>query len=240
MAKLSAQWRGFVPAIGFGVVIAALCMAAFGWLNTDLKTIGGDLIVGIRSYLGINEQVMVAPPPRVEIYHAPAAGEGIGSPGTAFLPKPVRSGSLANHAKRGAVIGTPKLIDANTFVMNGQRMRFWGVDAPDLDQVCVQSGQEWLCGKAAMMALAGFLLNQDIACYEKGRSPSGTIYSQCFVGDIDVNGWLARNGWAVALRDRTLSYVSRESQAKFERLGVWREGLTEEPAVWRRVKGRSE
>lgn len=234
MAKIGGQWRGFVPAIGLACVTAAVVMAGLGWLDRDLATIGRDVLRGARAYLQVDDHQQMAPPVRADIYiqtgRNPLDADGLTLPSMGGQANEDRI--LANHQARGALVGRASISDGDTLTINGEAVHLWGIDAPELLQNCARSGR-WNCGEHAKVELAEFIGDHRIACYNKGRDADGRMDAQCFLGNIDINGWLAREGWAFAVRDKTLEYVSRESMAKMKRMGIWRDTAVEAPWEWR-------
>jgi hypothetical protein len=51
--------------------------------------------------------------------------------------------------------------------------------------------------------------------------------------DTDLNGWMVRQGWAVAYRRYSMDYVEAENAAQQARAGIWI-GRFIDPASWRR------
>ena len=235
-AVVQAQWRGFVKAIAIACLMGGVAMWSLGWLDRDVKTVGGDLLSGIRKYLGVTDSSALAPAPdRPEIYFStgqapielPAVG-GIHSGATG------EDATTAEHSVRGAQVGRVEVLDGNTLVMRGQRIRLWGIDSPEKAQPCTKNGQRWMCGQDAALALEDRINKRLVACYEKGLDEKGRMMGQCFIGHIDLNGWLARYGWALSYRPATTMYNSRESMARFQRIGIWRDGGMEAPWEWRK------
>ncbi len=56
----------------------------------------------------------------------------------------------------------------------------------------------------------------------------------CYIQKQDINGWLVKNGYAVAYRKYSKRYVLQEQYAKKNKLGLWR-GKFLEPEKWRRI-----
>ncbi|MBZ0134525.1 MAG: hypothetical protein K8D98_01215, partial [Rhodanobacter sp.] len=142
MAKIAGQWRGFVPALVISCAFAGFVMAALGWLDRDLGTIGSDLLHGARRFLQVDEQRQASPPPAYDIYaHAAPSGTS-GDSLLSVLDTPNNEErALANHADRGAMVGRPVVADGNRLTLNGVPLRLWGVDAPELLQRCSVPGQ---------------------------------------------------------------------------------------------------
>jgi endonuclease YncB( thermonuclease family) len=56
----------------------------------------------------------------------------------------------ASPAFSGEISGTPRIVDGDTVVIGQTKIRLFGIDAPETDQVCLDAkGQKWACGIAA-------------------------------------------------------------------------------------------
>ena len=64
--------------------------------------------------------------------------------------------------------GKAKIIDGDTIQIGDNRIRLYGIDAPELKQVCKINGRNWMCGEEAAMALAYEMANHWISCITKG------------------------------------------------------------------------
>ena len=72
-----------------------------------------------------------------------------------------------------------------------------------------------------------------VRCEQRDVDRYGRIVAVCRLGGEDLNGWLVRNGYAVAYRRYSLDYVSAEDKARSERRGLWAGEFTL-PWLWRR------
>ena len=53
------------------------------------------------------------------------------------------------------IVGVASVIDGDTIEIHGQRVRLFGIDAPESSQLCVRpTGEGWRCGQQASLALA--------------------------------------------------------------------------------------
>ena len=51
--------------------------------------------------------------------------------------------------------GRAFVIDGDTIVLAGEKLRLMGIDAPELAQSCTMNGGNWPCGQASKRALNG-------------------------------------------------------------------------------------
>ena len=56
----------------------------------------------------------------------------------------------------------------------------------------------------------------------------------CFTGDINLNKWMVKNGYAVAYRRYSKDYIEDEKYAKKNKLGLW-SGTFIHPEKWRKL-----
>ena len=129
--------------------------------------------------------------------------------------------------------GIARVLDGDTIEIGTDRIRLWGVDAPEGRQTCLEGSSRWPCGRRATQALAGRIDGRSVACEERDRD--GRIVAVCRHGGRDINAWLVREGWALAFRRYSQAYVNEESVAKAARRGLWR-GEFVRPWDWRRGK----
>jgi len=95
-----------------------------------------------------------------------------------------------------------------------------------------------LCRVAGDMAQeerhGGTLANRAV-CRQTGgkRDRYKRLLAVCYVGDVNLNAMMVRNGWALAYRRYSTDYVDAEGIAEKAKAGLWR-GEFEKPWVWRR------
>ena len=130
---------------------------------------------------------------------------------------------------------TPRIIDADTLEVAGQRVRLQGIDAPESQQSCRQAtGQRYRCGDTATQALRARIGAGAVICTIEGRDRYNRALGICYGPDgTDLNGWLVRQGHALAYRRYSPTYVPQEAHARAARAGIWA-GEFVPPWRWRR------
>src|SRR3954467_11629528 len=94
--------------------------------------------------------------------------------------------------------------DGDTLQLNGRNYRLDGVDAPEIDQMCLdERGDLSPCGVAARDRLSGYIGKRAVRCEDKGPDP---VHKQRQIGICSIEGeattlneWLVREGWAIKL-----------------------------------------
>jgi endonuclease YncB( thermonuclease family) len=88
-----------------------------------------------------------------------------------------------------AIMGRASVIDGDTIEIHGQRIRFWGVDAPEGQQRCTRDGQSWRCGTDAANALDRHISARTVTCTERESCRYGRMVTGCDVAGDDIGAW---------------------------------------------------
>ncbi|WP_372619019.1 thermonuclease family protein [Falsiroseomonas sp.] len=133
--------------------------------------------------------------------------------------------------------GPAQVVDGDTLVLRGERVRLHGVDAPESNQPCEREGLRWPCGRDVTVSLRLFLDGRMVRCVSQGRDRFGRVLGRCHAGDQDIGAWLVREGLAVAYTRYSWRYLPQELRARWEGRGLWG-GRFEAPEEWRRRNQR--
>ena len=144
---------------------------------------------------------------------------------------------ISAHDATAEIVGTASVIDGDTIEVRGQRIRLFGIDAPESSQLCSVNDKTFRCGQQAALALADKIGERTVSCTEKDIDRYQRVVAVCYLGSEDLNGWLVEEGWAIAFRKYSLDYVSDENEARKAKRGIWR-GDFETPWEWRATHPR--
>jgi endonuclease YncB( thermonuclease family) len=124
-------------------------------------------------------------------------------------------------------------IDGDTLRAGSERIRLFGIDAPELRQPCHDpSGREWACGRAAKLRLASLVAGGNVVCKSQGQDRYGRMLGICAAGDVpDVAEVLVQEGYAVDYSRYSNRYSAVAREARAAGRGIWR-GSFERPEKW--------
>lgn len=120
-----------------------------------------------------------------------------------------------------AISGPAVAVDGDTLQVTGERIRLFGIDAPEADQTCQRGDEAWRCGEDAGRMLAALVNGKPIECTQRDRDDYGRMVAACRVGKTDLAGAMIDAGLAVALPQFTADYVDGEAAAKARGVGLW-------------------
>ena len=114
-----------------------------------------------------------------------------------------------------------KVIDGDTIVLNGEKIRFSGIDTPELKQTCLKGTEEVGCGMFAKMLLVKKIGNNTPICIGKEKDFYKRTLAECFINGESLSKFLVRSGYAFAYRKYSTKFVKDEDFAKTNKLGMW-------------------
>jgi endonuclease YncB( thermonuclease family) len=148
---------------------------------------------------------------------------------------PSRRGSLEPGA---TISGRAKTIDGDSLELAGERIRLFGIDAPEARQQCRNAqGQDYPCGREAARALAA-LANGQLSCTLMRQDQYERGVATCTANGRDLGDAMVRAGHARDyVRHSRGRYAEAEREARAARRGIWA-GDFEQPEAWRRREMR--
>jgi endonuclease YncB( thermonuclease family) len=139
-------------------------------------------------------------------------------------------------ARAAEIVATARVINGDTLVIGQQRVRLYGIDAPETRQRCWASGIRYNCADQAKATLTHLTRDKDVKCRLESYDAFGQFLGTCTVGALDINRELVRQGWALAYREFTMAYADDEADAARRKAGLWM-GEFETPWDWRTKNG---
>ncbi len=113
------------------------------------------------------------------------------------------------------------VVDGDTIKLGDVKIRFSGIDAPEINQTCVASEGKVACGKISRDILITKVTNNKISCTNEGKDFYGRVLGECFVNGESLSRYLVREGFAFAYRKYSDKFILDEEYAKSNRLGMW-------------------
>ena len=143
--------------------------------------------------------------------------------------------SFSNSSDLKSIYGKAEIIDGDTIKIKEKKIRLFGIDAPEMDQICFKSSNPYHCGHTAAKALIRYTKNRTIYCYYAELDKYKRILGTCNYGEgkEDINAMMVNRGYAVAYPRYSKKYLKEEEYAKHNKLGLWK-GIFERPEEWRK------
>ena len=111
--------------------------------------------------------------------------------------------------------------DGDTIRIGDERIRFSGIDAPEINQNCIYQGSTFNCGEFSKKLLLEKISDQEVICIKESKDQYGRTLAECFVGKESLSSYLVREGYAFAYRKYSNKFVADEEYAKRNRNGMW-------------------
>jgi endonuclease YncB( thermonuclease family) len=114
-----------------------------------------------------------------------------------------------------------RVVDGDTIHLNGEKIRFTGIDTPELKQTCIKKNKVEPCGVIAKKILTEKIADNKIECINEGEDQYKRILAECFVNNESLSSYLVRSGYAFAYRRYSKKFILDENYAKINKLGMW-------------------
>ena len=140
---------------------------------------------------------------------------------------------LPAMAEAADITGTPKIREGDQIVIGNSRIRLGGIDAPSVDQLCLNTkGERWTCGVAARDELIKHADNKTWTCHVRSTDRRGRQVARCDVDGEDIQKWMVKSGWALSYVRVSHDYDADEKAARDAKAGMW-QGAFIAPWDWR-------
>jgi endonuclease YncB( thermonuclease family) len=132
------------------------------------------------------------------------------------------------------LVGQISVVDGDTLDIHDDRIRLWGIDAPESAQLCRDRDRRaYRCGAQAANALYNFTKGKTVRCMPMDRDQYDRIVAHCTAGGTDLGQMLVSRGLALeAPRYSHGRYAADQATAKRAGRGLWA-GRFVAPSVYR-------
>ena len=114
-----------------------------------------------------------------------------------------------------------KVVDGDTIYLDGEKIRFTGIDTPELKQTCIKNETIDQCGLTAKKILIDKISNNSVECISDGKDQYKRTLAECFVNNESLSSYLVRSGYAFAYRRYSKKFIPDEDYAKSNKIGMW-------------------
>ena len=116
---------------------------------------------------------------------------------------------------------TVKVIDGDTIKIGNEKIRFGGIDAPELKQICFKNEEKISCGILVKNVLKKKIGKETPKCISEGKDIYKRTIAECFINGESLSKFLVSNGYAFAYRKYSRKFIKDERFAKKNKLGLW-------------------
>lgn len=140
---------------------------------------------------------------------------------------------LPAAASAADITGIPKIRDGDQLTIGTARIRLAGIDAPAIDQLCLDpKGERWSCGAASRDELVRHAGDKSWTCQVQRVDRFGRSLAKCTVDGEDIQKWMVKSGWALSYVQFSHVYDADEKDARQAKAGMW-QGAFIAPWDWR-------
>jgi endonuclease YncB( thermonuclease family) len=125
------------------------------------------------------------------------------------------------------------VIDGDTIQLDGRIVELYGIDAPELGQMCLHNGKLNHCGLSAAFELQKLLKieHAPLEC-QPAKDAGDPALQICVFGFTDPARVLLESGYALAEASAGPEYAKAEDSARQARMGLWHSRYVP-PKDWR-------
>ena len=132
-----------------------------------------------------------------------------------------------------SIKGRATIIDGDTIRIGKNKIRLYGIDAPEINQTCTINKIIWECGLDSSQALESMISEKEVQCEIVDIDRYKRFVAKCFVKNINLNQYMVQKGWAVAYRYYSDDFINEEEIAERNKAGIW-QGKFQDPYLFRK------
>ena len=132
-----------------------------------------------------------------------------------------------------SIKGRARIIDGDTIHIGKNKIRLYGIDAPEINQTCTINKIIWECGLESSQALGSIILEEEVRCEIVDIDRYKRFVAKCIVNNINLNQYMVQNGWAIAYRYYSNDFINDEEIAEKNKAGIW-QGKFQNPYLYRK------
>ena len=140
-----------------------------------------------------------------------------------------------------------KVVDGDTIHLDGKKIRFGGIDAPESNyrgkkQTCIEDNKEVFCGQISKNKLIEKIGSNSLNCkIEKNKDKYKRLIGECFIKYESLSVFMVRNGYAFDWpRYSKGKFAKYQEHAKINKSGFWNMKF-EYPWKWKeKIKGNKD
>ena len=114
-----------------------------------------------------------------------------------------------------------QVIDGDTIHIGKLKYRLFGIDAPEIKQICEKDNTKIQCGVIAKSVLKNKIADKIPECIVKDKDRYQRLVAECFIGKESLSRFMVREGYAVAYSQYSKDFINDEKYAKENKLGIW-------------------
>ena len=114
-----------------------------------------------------------------------------------------------------------QVIDGDTIHIGKLKYRFFGIDAPEIKQICEKDNTKIQCGVIAKSVLKNKIADKIPECIVKDKDRYQRLVAECFIGKESLSRFMVREGYALAYSQYSKDFIEDEKFAKENKIGIW-------------------
>ncbi len=147
--------------------------------------------------------------------------------------------SFSYSDEKNITKGKAIVMDGDTIKINGEKIRFGGIDAPESyfmgkKQTCFEDNKKIFCGQISKDKLIEKIGNNSVNCKVENKDKYKRSVGECFIKEESLSVFMVRNGHALDWPYYSKGKFAKDQEyAKLNKLGIWNMEF-EFPWKWRK------